>query len=132
MTTATHATTENTVTVEAAFSELSVAKTAVEEAQQALSDAENQKAEKVEQIKSLFEKLKENAKDLGLEISTTVSEAAETLDEKLDEAKTEWTATAQTHPNAARRQVRLVWAVLGAVAGLLIGFGLGFVYGRFF
>ena len=128
MTTATHATTENTVTVEAAFSELSVAKTAVEEAQQTLSDAENQKAEKVEQIKSLFEKLKENAKDLGLEISTTVSEAAETLDEKLDEAKAEWAETAKTNPNEVRRQIRLVWAVLGTCAGLVVGFGAGYLW----
>lgn len=128
MTTATHATTENTVTVEAAFSELSVAKTAVEEAQQALSDAENQKAEKVEQIKSLFEKFKENAKDLGLEISTTVSEAAETLDEKLDEAKAEWAETAKTNPNEARRQIRLVWTVLGTCAGLVVGFGAGYLW----
>lgn len=132
MTTATHATTETTVTVETAFSELYVAKTAVEKAQQALSEAENQKAEKVEQIKSLFEKLKENAKDLGLEISTTVSEAAESLDEKLDEAKAEWKVTAATHPNEARRQVRLAWAVIGTVAGLLVGFGLGYIYERFF
>ena len=72
------------------------------------------------------------AKELGLEVVASVEEAKQAVQEKLDEAKDEWTETAAEHPNAARRQVRLVWAVLGAVAGLLIGFGLGFVYGRFF
>lgn len=64
--------------------------------------------------------------------SKTVEQAKQAVQEKLDEAKTEWTVTAATTPNEARRQIRTVWAVIGTVAGLVIGFGLGFVWGRFF
>lgn len=119
-------------TVEQAMLELKDAQAAVDAAQKDLDGAVAEKDEKVEEIKKLMDELKGKAKELGLEVVASVEEAKQAVQEKLDEAKAEWTATAAEHPNAARRQVRLVWAVLGTVAGLLIGFGLGFVYGRFF
>lgn len=119
-------------TVEQAMLELKDAQAAVDAAKEDLQGAEAEKAAKVEEIKKLMDELKGKAQELGLEVVASVEEAKQAVKEKLDEAKTEWTATAQTHPNEARRQVRLVWAVLGTVAGLVVGFGLGYVYGRFF
>ena len=119
-------------TVEQAMLELKDAQAAVDAAKEDLQGAEAEKASKVEEIKKLMDDLKGKAKELGLEVVASVEEAKQAVEEKLDEAKAEWTATAATHPNEARRQVRLAWAMIGTVAGLLIGFGLGFVYGRFF
>lgn len=119
-------------TVEQAMLELKDAQAAVDAAKEDLQGAEAEKAAKVEEIKKLMDEIKGKAKELGLEVVASVEEAKQAVQEKLDEAKVEWTETAAEHPNVARRQVRLVWAVLGTVAGLLIGFGLGFVYGRFF
>lgn len=119
-------------TVEQAMLELKDAQAAVDAAKQDLDSAEADRAAKVEEIKKLMDDLKGKAKELGLEVVASVEEAKQAVQEKLDEAKAEWTETAAEHPNAARRQVRLLWAVLGTVAGLVIGFGLGFVWGRFF
>lgn len=119
-------------TLEQAMLELKDAQAAVDAAKEDLQGAEAEKAAKAEEIKKLMDELKGKAQELGLEVVASVEEAKQAVKEKLDEAKTEWTATAQTHPNEARREVRLAWAVIGTVAGLLIGFGLGFVYGRFF
>lgn len=119
-------------TVEQAMLELKDAQAAVDAAKQDLDSAEAEKAAKVEEIKKLMDELKGKASELGLKVVASVEEAKQAVEEKIDEAKAEWTVTAATHPNEARRQVRLAWAVIGTVAGLLIGFGLGFVYGRFF
>lgn len=119
-------------TVEQAMLELKDAQAAVDAAKQDLDSAEAEKAAKVEEIKKLMDELKGKASELGLKVVASVEEAKQAEQEKLDEAKAEWTETAAEHPNAARRQVRLVWAVLGSVAGLVIGLGLGFVWGRFF
>ena len=119
-------------TVEQAMLELKDAQAAVDAAKEDLQGAEAEKAAKVEEIKKLMDELKGKAQELGLEVVASVEEAKQAVKEKLDEAKTEWTATAQTHPNEARRQVRLVWAVLGTVAGLVVGFGLGYLLGSFF
>ena len=118
-------------TVEQAMLELKDAQAAVDAAKEDLQGAEAEKATKVEEIKKLMDELKGKAQELGLEVVASVEEAKQAVKEKLDEAKTEWTATAQTHPNEVRRQVRLVWAVLGTVAGLVVGFGLGYLWGRF-
>lgn len=118
-------------TVEQAMLELKDAQAAVDAAKEDLQGAEAEKAAKVEEIKKFMDELKGKAQELGLEVVASVEEAKQAVKEKLDEAKTEWTATAQTHPNEARRQVRLVWAVLGTVAGLVVGFGLGYLWGRF-
>lgn len=119
-------------TVEQAMLELKDAQAAVDAAKEDLQGAEAEKAEKVEEIKKLMDEIKGKAKELGLEVVASVEEAKQAVQEKLDEAKDEWTATAAEHPNAARRQVRLVWAVLGTVAGLAVGFGWGYVFGKFF
>ena len=119
-------------TVEQAMLELKDAQAAVDAAKQDLDSAEAEKAAKVEEIKKLMDELKGKAKELGLEVVASVEEAKQAVQEKLDEAKAEWTETAAEHPNAARRQVRLVWAVLGTVAGLAVGFGWGYVFGKFF
>lgn len=120
--------TADSVTMEQALTELNDARTNVENAQKALTEAENTRAEKVEQIKGLFDDLKENAKELGLEITANVEEAAAAIDQKLDEAKAEWATTAATNPNEARRQIRAIWAVIGTVAGLVVGFAAGYLY----
>lgn len=119
-------------TVEQAMLELKDAQAAVDAAKQDLDSAEAEKAAKVEEIKKLMDELKGKASELGLKVVASVEEAKQAVQEKLDEAKTEWTVTAATTPNEARRQIRTVWAVIGTVAGLVIGFGLGFVWGRFF
>lgn len=118
-------------TVEQAMLELKDAQAAVDAAKEDLQGAEAEKAAKVEEIKKLMDDLKGKASELGLKVVASVEEAKQAVQEKLDEAKTEWTVTAATHPNEARRQVRLVWAVLGTVAGLVVGFGLGYLWGRF-
>lgn len=119
-------------TVEQAMLELKDAQAAVDAAKEDLQGAEAEKAARVEEIKKLMDDLKGKAKELGLEVVASVEEAKQAVEEKIDEAKAEWQVTAATHPNEARRQVRLAWAVIGTVAGLLVGFGLGYVYGRFF
>lgn len=119
-------------TIEQAMLELQDANAAVVAAQKDLESAEDEKAAKVEEIKKLMEELKGKAGELGLKVVASVEEAKQAVEEKLDEAKAEWTVTAATHPNEARRQVRLAWAVLGTVAGLVVGFGLGYLWGRFF
>ena len=119
-------------TVEQAMLELKDAQAAVDAAKEDLQGAEAEKAAKIEEIKKLMDDLKGKAKELGLEVVASVEEAKQAVEEKIDEAKAEWKVTAATHPNEARRQVRLAWAVIGTVAGLLVGFGLGYVYGRFF
>lgn len=119
-------------TVEQAMLELKDAQAAVDAAKQDLDSAEADRAAKVEEIKKLMDDLKGKAKELGIEVVASVEEAKQAVQEKLDEAKAEWTATSAEHPNEARRQVRLVWAVLGTVAGLAVGFGWGYVFGKFF
>ncbi len=119
---------EKTVTLEGALTELEEARSGVEEAQKALTDAESVKAEKVEQIKTLIDDLKAKAKELGLEVVANVEEAQEAVSQKLDEAKEEWAQTAAENPNEARRQVRLVWAVIGTVGGFVLGCGAGYLF----
>lgn len=124
--------TADAVTMEQALTELQEAQTSVDEAQKTLEEAKSTQSEKVEQIKSLMDQLAEKAKELGLEIVANVSEASVAVQEKLDDAKNQWEETASTNPNEARRQVRLVWAVLGVVAGFVVGGGVGFLCGRIF
>ena len=119
-------------TLEQAMTELREAQDAVTAAQQDLDTAVSEKEAKVEEIKKLMNDVKDKAKELGLEVVANVTEAKQAVQEKLDEAKTDWAHTASTNPNSARRQVRLVWAIVGTVAGLIVGFGLGYVFGRFF
>ncbi len=119
-------------TLEQAMTELREAQDAVTAAQQDLDTAVSEKEAKVEEIKKLMNDVKDKAKELGLEVVANVTEAKQAVQEKLDEAKTDWAQTASTNPNSARRQVRLVWAIVGTVAGLIVGFGLGYVFGRFF
>lgn len=119
-------------TLEQAMTELREAQDAVTAAQQDLDTAVSEKDAKVEEIKKLMNDVKDKAKELGLEVVANVTEAKQAVQEKLNEAKTDWAQTASTNPNSARRQVRLVWAIFGTVAGLIVGFGLGYVFGRFF
>lgn len=119
-------------TVEQAMLELKEAQAAVDAAQKDLDGAVAEKDAKVEEIKKLMDELKGKAEELGLKVVASVEEAKQAVEEKLDEAKTEWTATASTNPNEARRQIRAVWAVIGTVAGLVVGFGAGYVFGKFF
>lgn len=119
-------------TLEQAMTELREAQDAVTAAQQDLDTAVSEKDAKVEEIKKLMNDVKDKAKELGLEVVANVTEAKLAVQEKLDEAKTDWAQTASTNPNSARRQVCLVWAFVGTVAGLIVGFGLGYVFGRFF
>ncbi len=67
-------------------------------------------------LEELMEKMKAEAKELGLDI-----------EEKLDAAKAEWAETAVSDPNTARRQLRAFWGIVGTVAGALIGLGVGYL-----
>ncbi len=69
-----------------------------------------------EALESFIEKMKAEAKELGLDI-----------EEKLDEAKDKWAETAVSDPNTARRQLRAFWGIVGTVAGALIGLGVGYL-----
>lgn len=67
-------------------------------------------------LEELIEKMKAEAKELGLDI-----------EEKLDDAKAEWAETAATDPDTARRQLRAFWGIVGTVAGFILGLGVGYV-----
>lgn len=67
-------------------------------------------------LEELMEKMKAEAKELGLDI-----------EEKLDAAKAEWAETAVSDPDTARRQLRAFWAIVGTVAGFILGLGVGYV-----
>lgn len=67
-------------------------------------------------LEELMEKMKAEAKELGLDI-----------EEKLDAAKAEWAETAVSDPDTARRQLRAFWGIVGTVAGALIGLGVGYL-----
>lgn len=67
-------------------------------------------------LEELIEKMKAEAKELGLDI-----------EEKLDEAKDKWAETATTDPDTARRQLRAFWGIVGTVAGFILGLGVGYV-----
>lgn len=61
-------------------------------------------------LDELIEKMKAEAKELGLD-----------LEERLDAAKAEWAETATTDPDTARRQLRSFWGIVGFIAGILVG-----------
>lgn len=67
-------------------------------------------------LEELMEKMKAEAKELGLDI-----------EEKLDAAKAEWAETAVSDPDTARRQLRAFWGIVGTAAGVLIGLGVGYL-----
>lgn len=67
-------------------------------------------------LDELIEKMKAEAKELGLDI-----------EENLDEAKDKWAETAASDPDTARRQLRAFWGIVGTVAGVLIGLGVGYL-----
>ncbi|WP_418955095.1 hypothetical protein [Sutterella wadsworthensis] len=83
---------------------------------------------KVAQIKGLMDDLKAKAQELGLVIVANVSEAKEAVSQKLDEAKDEWAAEAAENPDDARRKIRLIWAVIGAAAGFVLGAAAGYLF----
>lgn len=114
-------------TIEQAFDDLSAANSAVSDAQSALESAESDREQKIEKIKALMDELKGKATELGVEVVQNASEAAQAVQEKLDEGKDAWASEAQETPNAARRQLRLFWGVIGAVGGLIVGLPIGYV-----
>lgn len=116
------------VSLEQAFSELQEARDGVTEAQEALTTAQTEQAAKVEQIKGLMDDLKSKAQELGLVIVANVGEAKDAVSQKLDEAKDEWAAEAAENPNDARRKIRLIWAVIGAAAGFVLGAAAGYLF----
>lgn len=67
-------------------------------------------------LDDLIEKMKAEAKELGLDI-----------EEHLNEAKDKWAETAVSDPDTARRQLRAFWGIVGTVAGALIGLGVGYL-----
>lgn len=70
----------------------------------------------IDKLNEFIEKMKAEAKELGLDI-----------EEKLDEAKEKWAETATTDPDTARRQLRSFWGIVGTAAGVLIGLGVGYL-----
>lgn len=119
---------QNAQTLESAFEDLEAANTSVEDAQKALTDAQAAKEAKVEQIKTLMDELKAKAKELGVEVIQNASEAAEAVQEKLDEGKDAFAQEAAENLNVARRKLRLIWGCIGLIAGLVIGGGAGYLY----
>lgn len=69
-----------------------------------------------DKLNEFIEKMKEEAKKIGLDI-----------EEKLDDAKDKWAETATTDPDMARRQLRSFWGIVGTAAGVLIGLGVGYL-----
>ena len=67
-------------------------------------------------LDELIEKMRKEAHELGLDI-----------EEKRDEAKEKWAETAATDPDTARRRLRAFWGIVGTVAGLVIGLGVGYL-----
>lgn len=64
----------------------------------------------IDKLNEFIEKMKAEAKELGLDI-----------EEKLDEATDKWAETATTDPDTARRQLRSFWGIVGFIAGILVG-----------
>lgn len=64
----------------------------------------------IDKLNEFIEKMKAEAKELGLDI-----------EEKLDEAKDKWAETATIDPDTARRQLRSFWGIVGFIAGILVG-----------
>ena len=69
-------------------------------------------------LDELIEKMKTEAKELGLDI-----------EEKLDDAKDKWAETATTDPDMARRQLRSFWGIVGFIAGILVGGFVVYMFG---
>lgn len=115
-------------TIDGALLELQQARAELDTAKAELQMAEENKADKVEQIKTLMDELKEKAKELGLEIVSNVNEAKDAVQEKLDEAKEDFAEEAATDPDGARRKLRLIWGCIGLIVGAVIGFGGGYLY----
>ena len=116
------------LTIDEALDELTQAKEGVTEAQTALEAAEATQQEKSEQIKKLMEETQAKLKELGVEVLTNASAAVDAAQEKLDEAKEAFAQEAAEDPNAARRKLRAIWGCIGRVAGIVIGFGVGYLY----
>lgn len=116
------------LTIDEALDELTQAKEGVTEAQTALEAAEATQQEKSEQIKKLMEETQAKLKELGVEVLTNASAAVDAAQEKLDEAKEAFAQEAAEDPNAARRKLRAIWGCIGLVAGIVIGFGVGYLY----
>lgn len=114
--------------IDEALDELTQAKEGVAEAQTALEAAEATQQEKSEQIKALMEEAQAKLKELGVEVLTNAGAAVDAAQEKLDEAKEAFAQEAAEDPNAARRKLRAIWGCIGLVAGLMIGFGVGYLY----
>lgn len=116
------------LTIDEALDELTQAKEGVTEAQTALEAAEATQQEKSDQIKKLMEEAQAKLKELGVEVLTNAGAAVDAAQEKLDEAKEAFAQEAAEDPNAARRKLRAIWGCIGFVAGLVIGFGVGYLY----
>ena len=72
----------------------------------------------IDKLNEFIEKMKAEAKELGLDI-----------EEKLDEAKDKWAETATTDPDTARRQLRSFWGIVGFIAGILVGGFVVYMFG---
>lgn len=74
------------------------------------------------------EEIKEKISEVGEKVEEVVEETidkvAEKVDEKLTETKDEWAELAKADPNKARRQLRLVWGIIGLIAGIVVGYAL--------
>lgn len=116
------------LTIDEALDELTQAKEGVAEAQTALEAAEATQQEKSDQIKKLMEETQAKLKELGVEVLTNAGAAVDAAQEKLDEAKEAFAQEAAEDPNAARRKLRAIWGCIGLVGGLVIGFGVGYLY----
>lgn len=116
------------LTIDEALDELTQAKEGVAEAQTALEAAEATQQEKSDQIKKLMEEAQAKLKELGVEVLTNAGAAVDAAQEKLDEAKEAFAQEAAEDPNDARRKLRAIWGFIGLVAGLMIGFGVGYLY----
>lgn len=71
-----------------------------------------------DKLNEFIEKMKEEAKKIGLDI-----------EEKLDDAKDKWAETATTDPDMARRQLRSFWGIVGFIAGIFVGGFVVYMFG---
>lgn len=117
-----------TKTAEAVLAEYQAAENAVTTAQKALEDAKSARDAKQAEAQTALDSLKSKIESVGSAVEEAVGDVVEDANAKLEEAKDEWAALAQTDPDAARRQLRNFWLIVCASASV-VSAGVGLFLG---